>query len=56
MLVLLTSAVFAFRNYTGDYGDYGKGGYYGIKIVVFALASFIFSVIFWKTKNWIGKK
>ena len=56
MLVLLATAAFAFGNYTGNYGDYGVGGYYLGKIVFLALATFIVSAVFFKTKNWIGKK
>ena len=63
VLALLSALPVAFAD-TGMMGDYGMmgtgfGGMFGyglLWLVYFALAAFIFSVIFWWTHNWLAKK
>ncbi len=43
-----------FVMYKGGMNKMGFG--LGAGIICFAIASFIFSIIFWLTYNWIGKK
>jgi hypothetical protein len=31
-------------------------GWYAFKASIFVVASFVFSLIFWSTKNWLEKK
>ena len=38
------------------YGEIGYAGWAIYKVVLFVLASFVFSLIFWGTKNWLDKK
>jgi hypothetical protein len=55
ILILASPAVLADWGMMGDYGMSGYGmGVFGI--IYFALAAFIFSVIFWMTHNWIVPK
>ena len=55
-LILAIPVVFADWGMMGDYGMMGSGtmGLFGV--VYFALAAFVFSVIFWLTHNWIVPK
>jgi len=40
----------------GGYLVGGKAGYLIFKVIAFVLASYVFSVIFWGTKQWMEKK
>ncbi len=40
----------------GNMMGYGASGLWLLKLVYFALAVFVFSVIFWLTHNWLVKK
>ena len=57
--ILLSTVVFAqsMMDFTGGFGvmhKSGKGCLYGL--IYFVIGSFIFSVIFWLTHNWLVKK
>jgi hypothetical protein len=57
-LVLLSSTVLADYGMMDGYGMMGGAGMLGglLGLVYFALAAFVFSVIFWMTHNWLVKK
>ena len=55
--VLGSSVVLAQGMMDSDYGMMGGSlGWSLVWLLYFALASFIFSVVFWLTRRWIGKK
>ena len=37
-------------------GNSGYFGWYILKVALFVVASFVFSIVFWATKNWLEKK
>ena len=54
-LVLLSSVAFAQTTGLMHYADKGMSGGPIVAFVFFAIMSFIFSVIFWLTHNWLAK-